>query len=224
MAQIPCASLWWRLARASVMCTIGLAWAALHPVAAWLWHPAIGCWIGWRHMRTLSACVKHAANQISSSRPVPSPCCHPSQPQHSRPPECAFPQAATAYSATSTTLSVVSGRLSYTFGLRGAAVSVDTACSSSLVAAHSAAGALGQGQCRTAVVGGTNLTLAADTPIMFTRAGGWGRHGDEVRQRGSIRAASQKAKAAQTDCCTVGAARQSLGLVRRPALRAAHDH
>ncbi|KAI8473973.1 MAG: thiolase-like protein, partial [Monoraphidium minutum] len=86
-------------------------------------------------------------------------------------------QAATAYSATSTTLSVVSGRLSYTFGLRGPAVSVDTACSSSLVAAHAAAGALGLGQCGAAVVGGVNLTLAADTPIMFTRAGMLARDG-----------------------------------------------
>ena len=38
--------------------------------------------------------------------------------------------------ATGVALSVVAGRLSYTYGLRGEAVSVDTACSASLVGLH----------------------------------------------------------------------------------------
>jgi acyl transferase domain-containing protein len=79
--------------------------------------------------------------------------------------------SSTAYAATSGTLSVASGRISYTFGLRGPAVTVDTACSSSLVACQAAAVALRMGFCGGAVVGGVNLTLLPDTPIMFQKAG-----------------------------------------------------
>ena len=40
---------------------------------------------------------------------------------------------ATAFSATSGTLSAACGRISFTLGLKGPSVSIDTACSSSLV-------------------------------------------------------------------------------------------
>jgi acyl transferase domain-containing protein len=82
-----------------------------------------------------------------------------------------LPQVLTAYSATATTLSVVSGRLSFTFALSGAAITVDTACSSSLVATHEAMNCLVRQQSSAALVGGVNLTLSPDTPAMFTRAG-----------------------------------------------------
>jgi acyl transferase domain-containing protein len=68
-------------------------------------------------------------------------------------------------------LSVASGRVSYTFGLRGPAITVETACSSSLVALHVASGALPRGHCTSALSCGVNLTLLPDTPATFARAG-----------------------------------------------------
>lgn len=83
-----------------------------------------------------------------------------------------YSRTAAAYSATgSLSLSVASGRLAFTFGLRGPALSIDTACSSSLVAAHAALAALALGECGAAVAAGGNLCLSPETPAMFQRAG-----------------------------------------------------
>jgi acyl transferase domain-containing protein/acyl carrier protein len=83
-----------------------------------------------------------------------------------RPPAGQLGHAETAQSA-----SLLSGRLSYSFGFQGPSVSVDTACSSSLVALHMAAQALRSGECSLALAGG--VTVMA-TPVVFTEFGEMG--------------------------------------------------
>jgi acyl transferase domain-containing protein len=74
-----------------------------------------------------------------------------------------------SHSATSSTMTMLSNRLSFTLGLRGPSLTIDTACSSSLVATHFACRALHNRDADMCLAGGVNFMLRPETTTMLCK-------------------------------------------------------
>lgn len=80
-------------------------------------------------------------------------------------PEC----AEDGYATLGNLYSVASGRIAYTLGLQGPALTIDTACSTSLVTLQLACQALRKGDCDLALAGGATVFSTPEPLLSFSR-------------------------------------------------------
>lgn len=81
------------------------------------------------------------------------------------------PELITPHTATGQELSIIAGRVSYAFGLRGPSMVVNTSSSSALVAVHAARQSLVLGESTLALAGGVNLMVSAASTIAMSKLG-----------------------------------------------------